>query len=272
MTLPQALLLGLIEGITEFLPISSTAHLIIAQKLMGVGETSLFFNTVVQLGAILAIICYFRHELYSYIRELFHKSVPQIISSLKDRRLTGLPTLLILLLATLPVLFVGFLLKDAIDQWQESLLLIASTSAGIALLLAFAQKTSRQSITQITPKIYLILGLWQILAFLPGVSRSGIVIAGGLLWGLTLPTVLHAAFLLSIPALGAAGTYELLSLFSQPLPSSELTPTFLATLIAFISAYATIHYLLKFVRQIGLMPFVWYRIIFALFVLLLLWS
>lgn len=263
MNVLQSIILGLIEGFTEFLPISSTAHLIVAQKLMGLGEVNEFFTTVVQLGAILAVIVYF----FGKIRKLFL----DLVVYAKKPAGQSIPIAIWLLIATMPVLVIGFLIRHKISSIHNSIPLIAFMSIAIGVVLAIAQWYSKRKKTNLLPTHYQLLsmGLWQVLALLPGASRSGTVIAGGLFAGLSFQDALEYSFLLSIPALLAAGGFELLSAIKTPPTSDVLMMTAVAFVVAFIAALVSIKFLLASVRKLGFLPFVVYRIIFGILILFL---
>jgi undecaprenyl-diphosphatase len=259
MTIIDSIILGLIEGITEFLPISSTAHLIVAQKLMGLGEINEFFTTVVQLGALGGLIYYERIKLLSVCTEFF-QSLREMPKS-KIQNTTGFA----IGVATLPVLVIGFLVRKQVSHLQNSIPLIAfmSITIGIVLLAAqwYAGKVKKEHVGM---KELFIMGLFQVIAIIPGTSRSGITAAGGAFQKMTLAQALEYSFLLSIPALLAAGGYELLSAIKMHPSGDILMMTGIASLVAFVSALASITFLLASVRKVGFTPFVIYRITFAI--------
>jgi undecaprenyl-diphosphatase len=250
MTLLQSILLGLIEGFTEFLPISSTAHLIVAQKFLGLSQINEFFTTVVQMGAVLAVVAYF----YSSILKLSFKKI------------------MALLLASLPVLGIGFLLRHQIANLHSSIPLIAFTSIAIGIVLAISQWYSKnqKKKNSVSTKSLVKMGLWQVIALLPGASRSGSVIAGGLFAGISFDDALKYSFLLSIPALLVAGGYELFTSLGNGIPQNIITSTAVGTLAAFLSALISIKFLITSVRKLGFTPFVIYRILFGILILILL--
>ncbi len=275
-SLTQAVLLGLIEGFTEFLPISSTAHLIVAQKLMGLETVNSFFTVVVQLGAILAVIVYFFQKILLLMKE----SLAYLFSSTQKKSFDTLPTGILILLASLPVLLIGFLIRNQMDSLHNSLSVIAIMSISVGVLLAIAEWYSKRKVSRTTlranesveqtPKSKLFLmGLFQILALLPGASRSGTAIAGGLFAGLSFSTALEFSFLLSIPALLVAGGYEVLSAVQTPPTTDVLLMTLIGSVVAFVSALVSIKFLLATVRRLGFIPFVVYRIVFGIAILLL---
>lgn len=270
MTIIQSIILGAIEGVTEFLPISSTAHLIVAQKLMGLADVSLFFDTVVQLGALLALIIYFYKKILSYVQESvsymqYHLSHPKA-----GVDVSTIPTGISMLVATLPVLVVGFLFRKRIEVFHNSLPLIAFMSIAVALLLFLAERMAKHaSAKKVGAKHIVSMGVGQVLALIPGTSRSGIVIASGIFSGLDFSQAVEFSFLLSIPALGVAGLYELLSAIKTHPSSDVLLMTMIATVVSCLSALGVIHGLLQWVKKHGFGPFIIYRILFGLAILML---
>lgn len=265
--LSQAILLGLIEGITEFLPISSTAHLIVSQRLMGIASPSLFFDTVVQLGAVLAVVIYFRKTLFVLARDSVHYIASQM-GKKPNITIDDVPKGISILFASLPILVVGFLLRDYIKYAHDSMILISLTSILVGVLLAVAQNQAKFAIERkVKTRALVSMGIFQVLALIPGASRSGTVIAGGLIAKLSFRQALEISFLMSIPSLGVAGLYQLSSVLGNSPSNHELQMTLVATTVSFICALLVIHFLLKVVRKIGFTPFIIYRILFGIFVL-----
>jgi undecaprenyl-diphosphatase len=268
MTIIDALLLGIVEGITEFLPVSSTAHLIVAQRLLGL-DPSVFFTTVIQLGAIAAVIVYFHKKLWKLALESLRFMLAvgqQKVKVTPD----NLPLGLTILVASLPVFIVGYVLRHSIEGIHNSLSLIALTSIGVGIILWFAQRrAARVHNTHIRAQDIITMGFYQILSLIPGTSRSGIVIAGGLLSGLSFATALEYSFYMSVPALVGAGVYELVSMNQLALSQEIVTATILATCVSFVSALLMIHLLLSVVRRVGFTPFIIYRILFGIGILFL---
>ncbi len=261
MTILQSIILGLIEGFTEFLPISSTAHLIVAQKLMGLGEVNEFFTTVVQLGALAGLIWFERRKLLEIISEL--------LSSLKDFSSFTKSRTFAIGIATIPVLIIGFLVRKHVHELQNSIPLIAFMSIAIGIVLFAAQKMAgKEPKEKVGLKALFVMGCFQVIAIIPGTSRSGITAAGGAFQKMTLPQALEYSFLLSIPALLAAGGFELLSAMKSHPSGDVLMMTLIAFAVAFISAILSIKFLLASVRKVGFAPFVIYRILFAIAILI----
>lgn len=266
MTILQSIILGLIEGITEFLPVSSTAHLIVGQRILGIETVNEFFTTIVQLGAIAALIVAERKRLVQIGKEFF--------SSLATSRQSLVATQAFqLALASLPVLLVGFVIKDSISSVQNNIGLIAFMSIAIGFVLFLAEKYSKKAALSsklpATSSQLFFMGLFQVVSLIPGTSRSGITAAGGAFQKMSLSQALEYSFLLSIPALLAAGGYEVLKAVRHPLEPGILLPTVIGTVVAFIAAMISIEWLRKVVRQRGFFPFVIYRFIFAIAILLL---
>ncbi len=263
MTTLQAVILGLVEGITEFLPVSSTAHLLVLQKAFVLSSPSLFFDVVVQLGALGAVIVYFHKKILQLSRDTF-AFISQVARGEVTVTPQNLPMGLTILVATLPVFALGFLLRRQIEMLHTSMLVIAFMSITVGLLLALAQKQSQKEGGKIRAKNIITMGLYQILALIPGTSRSGIIIAGGLFEGLSFSQALEYSFLMGIPSLGGAGLFELISAAKEGINQTLLFPTIVATAVSFVSAMIVIHFLLKWVRKVGFMPFVYYRILFGI--------
>jgi undecaprenyl-diphosphatase len=261
MTAVEAIALGMIEGLTEFFPVSSTGHLLIAQQVFHIGEPDLFFNTVVQCGAIAAIIVYYRIELGNMIRELF--------SHQQKKRLIGLG------IASIPVLTIGVLFQSIIERLHESIWVVIASTILVAIGMAIVDRMIRIS-KQKTEKPantvdYMTVGLFQTLSLIPGVSRSGITVIGGLLRGWDFKRATDTAFLLGIPALGAAATYQTLKLLMRGngIPTELVIPTLLGTSVAFITALSTIAITLPIFKKYGFLPFVIYRLMLGGLLILL---
>lgn len=258
------------EGFTEFLPISSTAHLIIAQRLLGLATVSVFFTTVVQLGALGGLIVQERKKLWTIIVDgyaalisLFREKDAKASINLFNSKLIALG------LGTIPVAIVGLCISNVIEQIQASILLIAAMSIIVGLFLLYAQKIGSQAKGKVvTTKNIFIMGIYQAISLLPGTSRSGIVAAGGMVQGISLSESLEYSFLMSVPSLLLAGGYELVKQMRQPMDMNIIVPTLVATTVAFIAAMISIEALRSMVRKVGFTPFVIYRILFAIFLII----
>lgn len=260
----QAAVLGILQGLTEFLPISSSAHLRIFPALFGWDDPGAAFTAVTQIGTEAAVIIYFWRDLLriglSWLRSLW---TPALRGSL-DARMGWY-----ILLGTLPIAALGLLFEAQIDTVARDLRLIGTTLIGLGVVLLVADRIGRhhKRLEQLTTKDALLYGFAQALALIPGVSRSGATISAGLLLGYERATAARYAFLLAIPAVVASGLYKLPDALTEG--GAGLAPTLLATALAFVTGYASIAWLLRFVSTHSYLPFVIYRIGLGATVLLL---
>jgi len=253
------LLLAIVQGITEFLPISSSAHLLLPSLLFDLPDQGLMFDTSVHGGTLIAVVAYFRFDIGKMARSFFR---PQFE---KDRRFA-----MWLLLASLPVLISGFFLIDFVEIHLRNLWVVSWTTLLFALLLWWAASRKGDG-TDLSPRILLIVGLAQVMALVPGVSRAGITMTAGLWQGLAPQAAARLAFLLSIPVIGAAfafGIYRLIQLGEV----EQLVEAAVAFLVAAIFAYLTISFFLRLISYVGIMPFVIYRLLLGSALLLFLWT
>ncbi len=267
MTLIAAIILGIVEGLTEFLPVSSTGHLTIVSKMLGydIADPSITaFTAVIQVGAILAVIIYFWSDIrklaVAWFRGLFHK---------EDRADPEYRMAWLVIIGSLPIALVGFALRHFISDQLRSLWIVAFAMIiwGGVMLLAEAVARQDRGEQDLNLKDVLLIGFGQCLALIPGVSRSGATISIGLMRGLDRVSATRLSFLLGIPALIGAGGYELPTALKTPVPTAEypnpvhvgLGPTLVATVVSFIVAYASVAWLLKFVSGHKITWFVWYR-------------
>ncbi|GAB2996643.1 undecaprenyl-diphosphate phosphatase [Psychrosphaera aestuarii] len=254
MGLIEIIVLAILQGLTEFLPISSSAHLILPSQMFGWDDQGLAFDVAVHAGSLFAVVLYFRNEV-SAMTVSWVKS----FSGRKDKE-SNLAWLIIL--GVIPAGLIGFALDDFIEGNLRSSAVIATTTIIFGLLLWYADATAKQNTDeyQVTVKKVLIIGFAQVLALIPGTSRSGITITAGLMVGLTRQAAARFSFLLSIPLILAAGGYQTLKLAQQTMPV-DWAAIGLGTLLSFVSAYACIHYFLILVEKIGMLPFVIYRLL-----------
>jgi undecaprenyl-diphosphatase len=254
MTLFEAALLGTIQGITEFLPVSSSGHLVIVQSVMGIGEGALTFDAVIHFGSLVAIMWVFRSELTLILRGL--------TGSASEEARTGRKLLLLLVIATLPLVAIGLLLRDLVDQafatiWVTPIMLYLT---GAFLLLAErfpGGKTGGEA--QVSWRQALGIGLAQVLAVLPGMSRSGITIVAGMMAGLSRDLAARFSFLMAIPAISGAAILELRHALDPTTPSVAGPAALLVgTLAAGISTYYAVVLFLRFVKRGKLTPFAYY--------------
>jgi undecaprenyl-diphosphatase len=251
MTLWFAALLGIVQGLTEFLPISSTAHLRIVPALLGRPDAGAAFTAVIQLGTLAATIVYFAKDLVAMIRAAV--SAP---ASREARMLWYLGA------GTVPIGVLGLLLKKHITGDFRSLIVVATALIVVGIVMAWADRrdAGARTIDDITWRDALLIGLGQACALVPGVSRSGSTITAALLLGLARPDAARFSFLLSIPAVGAAGIFELKDAAAD-LGSTGLAPLILATLVSAAVGYGAIAWLLRFLRTRSLVGFAAYRVV-----------
>ncbi len=253
MTFFHALLFGLIQGLTEFLPISSTAHLLLVQNFFGLpADASMFaFLVLVQWGTVLALLIYFWREWWELLRAFFARP----FSNAQNRMAWYI------LIGTLPALLAGALLHDAVKGLFSQPLLEAGIRLWMtAILLGLAEGLSKRQrqLESLKAGDALWIGAFQVLAVFPGASRSGSTLSGGLLRGLDRPSATRFAFLLALPVMVAAGAFELLGLFDQPLSSDFLPALLTGMLTAAVSGWLAIRWLLRYVQKHSLWTFVFY--------------
>ena len=257
MTWLEAIILGIVEGLTEFLPVSSTGHLTITEKLLGlpVDDRSITaFTAVIQIGAILAVVIYF----WSDIARLFLALIRGLFNAERradpDYRMAWL-----VIIGSLPIVVVGFLAQDLIAGPLRSLWVVAFALIVWGFVMLLAEYVARQDRGERDLNLLdvLLIGFAQCLALIPGVSRSGATISVGLMRGLDRVTATRLAFLLGIPALVGAGVYELPSALADG--GVGWLPTLIGTVVSFVVAYASVAWLLKYVAKHSIAVFVWYR-------------
>ncbi len=260
----EAIILALIQGLTEFLPISSSAHLILPSQLLGWQDQGLAFDVAVHVGTLAAVVFYYRKEVGELIVGWFNSWRGQHSSY---SRLAWF-----IVWATVPAGVAGLLGNDLLENYARSALVIGTTTIGFGLLLWFADRraSERSSLERLTLKQALFIGVAQAIALIPGTSRSGITITAGLLLGLTRTDAARFSFLLSIPVIALAGGYKGVQLVQQAEPVAWGMVT-LGMLVAFVAAYLCIKLFLQVIERMGMLPFVIYRLalgllLFAFFV------
>jgi undecaprenyl-diphosphatase len=258
----QIALLAFVQGLTEFLPISSSGHLILTPLLFGYELQDLSFDVAVHVGTLLAVVLYFRREIASMALAMTGGLLRQELAPerVKDARLGWM-----VIIATLPVLVLGLPLKSVLEVLRADdtliALVIAGTTIGFGLLLWYADWRGSRRLDEyaINWVAALIIGLFQAIAIIPGTSRSGITMTAGLFIGLTRHAASRFSFLLSIPTIllaGAVATKDLLDA-SGPV---DWTALGLGALLSFMVAYLTIHFFLRFIERVSMLPFVLYRL------------
>lgn len=268
----EAIFLGILQGLTEFLPISSSAHIRIAGELFGTNtDPGATFTAITQIGTELAVLIYFRRDIAriisAWLNQISRKELQ--VSEKADARMGWL-----IIVGTLPIAVLGYLGQERIRNDFRSLWLIAATLIIFGLILGFADKYGRteRQLHQLTPVHGVLYGLAQSLALVPGVSRSGATIAMGRLLGYSREAALRYSFLLALPAVFGSGFYELKGAFGENASEQvfSLPQTFIATAVAFVVGYAVITWLIKYVTTKSFAPFIIYRVSLGLIILILL--
>ena len=254
----SAIVLALVQGLTEFLPISSSAHLILAPQLFGWQDQGLAFDVAVHIGTLTAVVWYFHREVFA-LAQAWCLSVFRRVHDQADARLAWM-----LLIATLPVAIAGFIFNDFIATGLRSPLIIATTTALFGVLLWAADLRAKDVADehQINVRMALLIGLAQMTALIPGTSRSGVTITAALALGLSRQAAARFSFLLSIPTIFGAGLLEMKQLIEQPAPVPWLA-IFVGFVVSAISAYVCIRLFLKTIERIGMLPFMLYRLALA---------
>lgn len=262
----QIVVLALVQGLTEFLPISSSAHLILVPELSSWPDQGLAFDVVVHLGTLTAVVWYFK-------RDVVELSVDWTKSCVQKQTVGQSRLAWLVIIGTIPVGAAGLLLHDLVDVVLRSPLVIAWATIGFGLLLGLADyvgKNKKQTYNehQLGWKNGITIGFAQALALIPGTSRSGITMTAGLFVGLTRQGAARFSFLLSIPAILMAGGYKTLKLFQEG-NGIDWFAMGLGYFLSAVSAYVCIHYFLKMLERIGMTPFVFYRVAQGLILLYL---
>jgi undecaprenyl-diphosphatase len=257
MSILEAFVLGLVQGLTEFIPISSTAHLAIVPILLGWGDPGAAASAVIQFGTLLAVIIYYARDIVQLIKGFFRGLITRRPLADEDSR-----TAWLVIFGTIPIVIAGLLLKKHIESTFRGLWVITTMVIVVAILMAiaeaYAKKLQLKSFEQITVADSIAIGLGQCIALIPGSSRSGTTIMTALFRRIDRPAAARFSFLLSIPAVGAAGVLEL---FHERKHLAELgwMPIAVAIFVAFVSGYASIWFLINYLKKHTTYVFIWYR-------------
>jgi undecaprenyl-diphosphatase len=268
----EALILGLVQGLTEFLPISSSAHVQIAQQLINLSELTkpqlTAFIATIQLGTEIAVVAYFIKDIGRIGSSWLRWSIKPRSKMTSDTKLGWL-----ILVGTLPVLILGLAFRDFIENDVRNLWVIAYTLIGFGILLGLADFFGKKSknITDLNFSHGLAFGVGQALALVPGVSRSGGTITVGLMLGYTRQAAARYSFLLAIPAVLGSGLFQFVSSFGD-LSQDLLVATVLATIVSGVVGLSVIHYLLKYLQKGSFLPFVIWRVGVGVWLLVMLTS
>ena len=263
----QAVLLGLLQGLTEFLPVSSTAHMAIVPQLFHQQDPGAAFSAIVQLGPIAAIIFYFRTDLVKYIQGILRtKSPTNVPKDDMDARL-GWYTLL----GSLPILVLGKVLEHFIDKEFRSLTVIGISMITLAIFLLVAERVGKRNVDLKGMTLAQSQGIgWaQVLGVVPGASRSGSTITAAMFLGLDRESAARFSFLLGIPAITAAGLYKLYKVLKETHLGAAVGPYLLATVVAGVFAYVVIKWFLGYMKEHNTGIFIVYRIVFGIAILCL---
>jgi len=275
MNVLEAVFLGIIQGLTEFLPVSSTGHLTLAGKLMKLisaenPEHWTAFIAIIQLGTLIAVLVYFWNDLINIIKDFVRNNLITPVRYSEQNLNSRLGWLIII--GTIPVVIIGFTFKDVIEgALTKDLYLIASSLIGLAIILAIAEKIAKfkKDVKDITILDSLIVGLAQAVSLIPGSSRSGTTITAGLFTGLNREAAARFSFLLSVPAVLASGAlqlYEALKFVDQTMVVNLIV----ATLVSAVSGYLAIDFLLKYLKRHSTFIFIYYRIGLGILIIFLL--
>src|SRR6478672_4218548 len=263
----QAVVLGIVQGLTEFLPISSSAHLKVVPEVLGWGDPGVAFTAVIQLGSIAAVLWYFWRDLTQITQGVINAIARSEYDSQEFRMALGIG------LGTLPIIVLGLLVKKLIPDYDHSVLrslgAIACASIFMSLLLGLAEFLGKRkrNFEQLAIKDGVFMGIAQALAIIPGISRSGSTLTAGLLIGLERAAAARFSFLLGIPAITLAGLVELKDVFKEGLTSAEILPIVVGVISAAICSYAAIAWLLRFLQNRSTWVFIWYRLAFGISIL-----
>ena len=255
----QYFLIGIIQGVTEFLPISSSGHLVLFAQLTNWEDQGLFTDIAVHFGTLFAVIIYLRKDIYYFFTNIFQFKIfeDQIIFKI--------------ILATLPAIILGYFIYDYVSLYFRSIQLIALSSIVFAIILFFADKVRMKSKgwNRITYIEALIVGLFQVLAFIPGASRAGVTVTGARLLGYDRVNAARFSMILSIPIILASMTLSLINILNEEYVAVNLYQSFFASLVAFITALLSIIFLMRFIKKANFNIFIIYRIVLGIILLVI---
>lgn len=277
MTFLEAAFLGIIQGLSEFLPISSTGHVTVAGKLLNLisaehPERWTAFLGVIQLGTLAAVLIYFAKDIYQIVNAFLKEN----LINRKNFKQQSHPSQLgwLIIVGTVPVVIVGLVFKDFIEgAFTKNLFVIAGSLIGLGLILAVAEQTAKlkKDFDKISVKDAILVGIAQVFALIPGSSRSGTTITAGLFLGLKRDAAARFSFLLSIPAVLGSGVFQLIESLVY-LDSAMTANLIVATVFSGLSGYLAIDFLLKYLKKHSTYIFVYYRIVLGLIILLLIFT
>ncbi len=264
----KAIVLGIIQGLSEFLPISSTAHLRIIPSFFGWGDIGAAYTAVIQVGTMVAIIIYFWKDLYNMFNSFTASIKEKTYMSKPDTRL-----LFMVCIGTIPILIFGYLFKDLIRHQFRSMYVMAGSMIVFSFIIFAGEKFTKRNITinKLGIKDSIIIGFFQSLSLIPGTSRSGSSITGGFFRHMDRESAARYSFLLSIPAILISGVYELYSERASLFASENgVISLIIATIVSGVVGYLSIWFLLSYLKKHSLMIFIVYRILFGILIIILL--
>ena len=259
----SGIILGIVQGITEFLPISSTGHLILAHSILGVTDrSSLAFDAVLHLATALAVLVYFFDEVYILVQAVLRK-LGRLPVNEKDILIVKA-----LAIGTIPAVIAGLFLESYMETVFRNPILVAVVLILGSIFFIYAEYVYDNNFHtgELDGKTGFKIGLFQVLALIPGMSRSGVTIAGGMILGLSRSDAARFSFLLALPVILGAGSKKILELIQDPVEVAWI-PILVSATVAFAVGLGAIHFMITFVKKHTLWPFIWYRIILAIFVL-----
>lgn len=266
MSIFEAIILGIVQGLTEFLPVSSSAHLRVTSELLGIGDAGAAFTAITQIGTEAAVIVFFWRDIVRIIGSWSKALIGKIPRKDPDALMGWW-----IILGSVPIVVFGLLFEDAIDSTLRSLWFIAFALIGFGILLGIADHFGKKfrSLDSLGWKHGLIYGCAQALALIPGVSRSGGTITAGLLMGYSREAAARYSFLLAIPAVLGSGGYKLAKVVDEP-GTTPMLETGVATVVAFFIALVVIGFFMRYISKNSFLPFVIYRVILGIVIIVLL--
>ena len=261
MTSTQIIVLAVVQGLTEFLPVSSSGHLVLVPKFLGWQDQGIIFDISVHLGSLMAVCIYFRSDLIELL-----KGAPDLLFFKSRGKSSNL--LFLLLLSTIPAALVGFISSDWIEMYLRSPLIIALTLAfyGVIMWIADKKGSKKIAIQNMNYSRAIIIGFAQVLALIPGTSRSGITMTAGLFLGMKRIDAAKFSFLMSVPVIMLAAGYKLLIIFLNNIDVAW-NELFFGMVVSLIIAYISIGFFMKVIQKVGLMPFAIYRILLSILII-----
>lgn len=258
-----AILMGILQGLTEFIPVSSTAHLRILPELFKIEDYGAAFTAVIQIGTLLSLLIYFRKDIYNLIKDFFTSLIK------KDYQNQNFWLSIYIVVGTIPIVFFGILFKRYIENELRSLSVIATSLIIFAIILLISEKVGKKEkdIQNIDIKDAILIGLAQAFALIPGASRSGVTICMALLLGYKREVSARFSFLLSIPSVLGAGLFEMKEVFGQSV-SFNIPSVIIATFVSFVFGLIAIEFLLRFLVNHRVNLFAYYRIVLGIIIFL----